>query len=90
MFQITEYTTMSDSDSDDRMEDDNEEGECDTDNDSDNSYVEDDDPCDPRGVFDALAAAHEASRLHASNNDIDESLRQPEDFLMNAFKTAIR
>ena len=87
---VSDYIIMSVSDSDERMEDDNEEGECDSDEDSDNSYVEDEDPCDPRGVFDALAAAHEASRLHASDNDIDETLRQPEDFLMTSFKAAIR
>ena len=46
----------------------------------------------PEGLFDALAAAQEAGQKYREfeKSKVNEGCRLPDDFLMTAFKTAIR
>ena len=70
-------------------EEESEEGECDSDD-----YIgeDDEDNCDPEGLFDALAAARESAttQINFERSKVDGSCKLPEDFLLTSFKTAIR
>ena len=75
---------------DEEMEDEeDEEGEVDTDDD----ILEDDgNECDPERLFDALAAAKEAGEnlINHEKSKVDESCKLQQDYLLSAFRTAIR
>merc|ERR1719347_2396814 len=72
-----------------------EEGECSDTSEEENEEVEgedDDENCDPTGLFDALAAAHEAEeryRQKEAASGTSEEDRLGEDAIISAFKEAI-
>ena len=69
-------------------EDESEEGEYDSDNDGEANS----DECDPEGLFDALAAAREATETYSNhvNSQINESCKLDQDFLLTSYKSALR
>ena len=75
-------------DEEEEMEE-SDEGECESSEDDDDSEGEYDN-CDPGGLFDALAAANEASQLMNNDSTIDETNRLPQDFLVAAYTKAIK
>ena len=75
-------------DEEEEMEE-SDEGECESSEDDDDSEGEYDN-CDPGGLFDALAAANEASQLMNNDSTIDETSRLPQDFLVVAYTKAIK
>ena len=74
-----------------------EEGECEEIEEEEEEYEEgeeedeEEEGC-PQSLFDALAAAQEAGERYrdSERSKIDESCRLPDDFLVTAFKSAIR
>ena len=72
-----------------------EEGECSDTSEEENEEVEgedDDENCDPTGLFDALAAAHEAEERYRQSEaavGTSEEDRLEEDAIVSAFKEAI-
>ena len=81
---------MSDSekDYDEDMEESSEDGECGSEYEEEN----DNDECDPTGLFDALAAAKQAGKnlLNHEKLQIDKSCKLPEDFLISSFSNALK
>ena len=70
------------------MEEEEEEGEDEEGEDED----DEDEEGGPGSLFDALAAAQEAGERYrdSERRKVDESSRLPDDFLVTAFKSAIR
>ena len=68
-----------------------EEGECPDTSEEEEVEEDDDDSCDPTGLFDALAAAHEAEERYRQREVVagSEEDRLPEDAIASAFKEAI-
>ena len=81
-----EYDTPEEDDDDEEEE---EEGECS--GTSDEGGEEDEENCDPSGLFDALAAAHEAEERYRQKEKaaVSEEDRISEDAITVAFKEAI-
>lgn len=81
---------MSDSekDFDEEMEEESDEGECESGSDD----GEENDECDPTGLFDALAAARQsgANLINHEMSQVDESCKLPEDFLISSFSSALK
>ena len=75
---------------DDDNEEDEEEGECSGSSDE-GGAEEDEENCDPSGLFDALAAAHEAEERYRQKEKaaVSEEDRLSEDAITVAFKEAI-
>ena len=73
------------------MEEEEEEGE-DGYEDEDDEEEEEEEEGGPESLFDALAAAQEAGERYrdSERSKISESCRLPDDFLVTAFKSAIR
>ena len=73
------------------MEEEEEEGEDEEGEDEDEDEDEEDEG-GPGSLFDALAAAQEAGERYrdSERRKVDESSRLPDDFLVTAFKSAIR
>ena len=93
MFQQRNMSGYNDEEMNEDMEEEEEEGECDSDEDADDGDSDDEgDPCDPQGLFDALAAAREAEQRFQNHEKmkIDDSCRLSQDFLNVAFRTAVR
>ena len=94
MFQQRNMSGYNDEEMTEDMEEEEEEGECDSDEeDADDGDSDDEgDPCDPQGLFDALAAAREAEQRFQNHEKmkIDDSCRLSQDFLNVAFRTAVR
>ena len=73
------------------MEEEEEEGEDEEGEDEDEDE-DDEEEGGPGSLFDALAAAQEAGERYrdSERRKVDESSRLPDDFLVTAFKSAIR
>ena len=83
-----EYDTPEEEDDDDEEEE--EEGECSGTSDEEGEE-DDEENCDPSGLFDALAAAHEAEERYRQKEKaaVSEEDRISEDAITVAFKEAI-
>ena len=81
-----EYDTPEEDDD----EEEEEEGECSGTSDEEGEEEDDEENCDPSGLFDALAAAHEAEERYRQKEKavVSEEDRISEDAITVAFKLA--